>query len=295
MFIASILAAAVGTAAAATLQNAEVTVAVNRVLISPSGGALRDAAVGDQLGGAGRLETGAASRAQLVFNDRSIARLGANSVFSFTRGTRQLELNQGVIFLQVPKGAGGATIQTAAVTAAITGTTIGIEYTPPGANGPGAVKVFVLEGTLRVYLKGRPGESMLLEPGQMIFLEPDATELPEPQVFDIARLVNTSGLLGGAFPPLPSLPDIEENIAEQNRLKRNGTLVISNYVLHAELPGGAANFLNQVRDRTLQSQILRVPPPVPLVQPTPPPPPVPVSTPPPTPRRPPPTPQQTPW
>ncbi|MDX2081316.1 MAG: FecR family protein [Terrimicrobiaceae bacterium] len=283
--LAGLLAACSMTSFAATLQNAEVTVAVNRVLISPSGGALRDAAVGDTLGGAGRLETGTSSRAELIFNDRSIARLGANSVFAFTRGTRQLELNQGVIFLQVPKGAGGATIQTAAVTAAITGTTIAIEYSPAGANGPGAIKVFVLEGTLRVYLKSRPGESLLLEPGQMIFLEPDATSLPEPQVFDIARLVATSGLLGGQFPPLPSMPEIEENIAEQDRLKINGTLVISNYVLHAELPGGAADFLNQVRDRTLQSQVVQTPPAPPVVrEDPPPPPPTPPPTPPPAPK-----------
>ena len=85
---------------------------------------------------------------------------GANSVFPFFRGTLELELNQGVIFMQVPKNAGGATIQTAAVTAAITGTTIAIEYSKSKGKSHGAVKIQVLEGTLRVYLKSRPGESM---------------------------------------------------------------------------------------------------------------------------------------
>ena len=127
---ACLLVLAAASVSAANLESAKVTLTVNKVLIAPPDRSPRPAAEGDVLAGRASLETGKASRAELTFNDQTIARIGANSVFSFSRGTRELELNQGVIFLQVPKNAGGATIQTAAVTAAITGTTIAIEYSP---------------------------------------------------------------------------------------------------------------------------------------------------------------------
>lgn len=264
---------------AATLESAKVTVAVNKVLIAPPEQTPKPASVGDVLAGKASLETGQGSRAELIFNDQSIARVGANSVFSFSRGTRELELNQGVIFMQVPKNAGGATIQTAAVTAAITGTTIAIEYSPKTGNSPGAVKILVLEGTLRVYLKSRPGESMLLEAGQMITLDPDATTLPEAQVFDIARLVASSKLLEEPFEPLPSLPLIDENIANQEEAKKNGSLIISNYVLHAEIPGGVGNFQQNNSVTTLRTLALPPQAPKPPAS-NPPPPPQPPPTPP---------------
>lgn len=260
---------------AATLESAKVTAAVNKVLIAPPDQSPKPAAVGDVLGGKASLETGQASRAELTFNDETIARVGANSVFSFYRGTRELELNQGVIFMQVPKNAGGATIQTAAVTAAITGTTIGIEYPPKkgesrgAVNSPkkgkasGPVKILVLEGTLRVFLKSRPGESLLLEAGQMLVLKPDAKSLPEPQNFDIGRLVRTSKLLGAPFSPLASMPLITANIVRQEGAKRAGTLIISNYVLQAQIPGGVANFQQNNSATTLMSLVVPAPTPAP--------------------------------
>ena len=267
---------------AAQLESAKVTVAVNKVQIAPSGQSPKPAGVGDVLAGKATLETGESSRAELTFNDQTIARIGANSVFSFFRGTRELELNQGVIFMQVPKNAGGATIQTAAVTAAITGTTIAIEYSKAKGNGPGAVKILVLEGTLRVYLKSRPGESILLTAGQMIDLDPDATSLPEPKIFDIERLVRTSKLLGEPFAPLASMPLISQSIASQEAEKKKGTLIVSNYVLHAEIPGGVANFQQNNSVTTLR--VLAVPAPTPVPRVVVPPPYVPPPTPPPTPR-----------
>ena len=283
---------AAASASAGGLESAKVTLTVNKVLIAPPDQSPRPAAEGDTLTGKASLETGKASRAELTFNDQTIARVGANSVFSFSRGTRELELNQGVIFLQVPKNAGGATIQTASVTAAITGTTIAIEYSPDTGKSPGAVKIFVLEGTLRVYLKSRPGESILLTAGQMLVLDPDATSLPEPQIFDIGRLVATSGLLGKPFDPLASMALIEENIQRQGEEKKDGKLVLSNYVLHAEIPGGVSNFQDQNNAttlRTLARPPAAPPPTPPPIHPPTPPPPTPPPPPPPTP--PPPTPR----
>ena len=79
---------------AANLESAKVTLTVNKVLIVPPNQTPKPATEGDVLAGKASLETGKASRAELIFNDQTIARIGANSVFSFSRGTRELELNQ---------------------------------------------------------------------------------------------------------------------------------------------------------------------------------------------------------
>jgi len=240
------------TPAAASLNSAEVTIAINQVEMREPNSPPEAAAVGDVLKGAALLETGKKSRAQLTFNDDSIVRLGANSMFSFNRGTRDLELNQGVILLQVPKAAGGATIKTAAVTAAITGTTIAIEYFPATDNSPGSIKVYVLEGSLRLSLKrGMPGESLLLSAGQMIQMRANGDRLPDPQVFDIERMVGTAGLLARPFPELTSMPIIAESIERQQARKRRGKLVSDDFALHGQIPA-AAPFVAQQQNTTLR-------------------------------------------
>ncbi len=283
ILLLAILAAA-APSQAAVLESAKVTAAINKVVLADAG-STRPASIGDMLRGQSTLETGTKSRAELIFNDKSIARLGANSQFSFARGTRDLELSQGVILMQVPQGAGGATIKTAAVTAAITGTTIAIEFTPGKDGGPGTIKILVLEGTLRAYMKSVPGESILLEPGQMIAFQTDDNRLPNVDTFDLGRFVETSGLLSDQFDPLPSLDIILEMIALQNADKVSGKLLISNYTLHDQTPGGVGNFRSTVQNITLRN--LANPPPKPPVVPpprtSPPPPPPPPPTPPPPP------------
>ena len=111
------------------------------------------------------VRTGIQSRAELLFQDNTLTRLGSDALFSFKAGTRDMTLDRGTMLLQVPKGLGGARIRTAAVTAAITGTTIMME------NIPGShVKVLVLEGSLRLSINGRLGESVVLNPGKMVIL-----------------------------------------------------------------------------------------------------------------------------
>jgi hypothetical protein len=115
---------------AGPLTSAEVTKIINRVsVIDPAKGGhpaiIRDI-IKDDLG----LQTGAKSRSELLFQDNTLTRLGAETFFSFKTGTRDMTLEKGSMLLQVPKGLGGAKIHTAAVTAAITGTTIMMEYIP---------------------------------------------------------------------------------------------------------------------------------------------------------------------
>lgn len=233
---------------AAPLTSAEVTRLFNRVELLSVDSAPQPAAVGDVVTGKTAVQTGDKSRAELAFSDATIARLGANSFFSFDQGTRDLDLKEGVLLLQVPKNAGGANVNTAAVSAAITGTTVLIE----SRSVAGVVKFLVLEGTMRLRLKGRMGESVLVSQGQMLALDPSAAQLPEPVVFDIKRLVETSGLLGREFRPLGNQPFIEQAALRQRELKNKGKLINLNYGISANRNPGAqlVEINNQSTSRT---------------------------------------------
>jgi len=131
------------------------------------------------------------------------------------------------MLLQVPKGLGGATIHTAAVTAAITGTTIMMEYSPGQY-----LKVLVLEGSLRLSRNGSFGDSLVLRPGKMVIMRPDAKKIPDPIDIDLAEIVRTSTLVN--FPGsevLPSMPLIQAAITDQAKAVAKGTLVPTNLVM----------------------------------------------------------------
>ena len=209
----------------AVMKEARVTQVVKDVKILASQAEPRPASLSDTVRGDTAVRTGPESRAELTFGDLTIARLGANTIFSFNEGSRTVELGNGAILLRVPKGSGGAKIQTAAVTAAITGTTVIVEYHPKSY-----AKYLVLEGTMRIYLKGIVGESILLNPGQMLIVNPNAKRLPDPVDFDLARLLQTSLFIQG-FKPLPSTPlmaAVQHNQLEQ---KAAGDLIDTNLVI----------------------------------------------------------------
>ncbi len=152
---------------ASPLTSAEVTKIINRVSVIEPAKADRPAALRDVIKDDLGLQTGARSRSELLFQDNTLTRLGAETFFSFKTGTRDMTLEKGSMLLQVPKGLGGAKIHTAAVTAAITGTTIMMEYSPGKY-----LKVLVLEGSLRLSRNGSFGDSVVLHPGKMVIMRP---------------------------------------------------------------------------------------------------------------------------
>ena len=212
---------------AGPLTSAEVTKIINRVsIVDPAKGGhpamLRDV-IKDDLG----LQTAAKSRSELLFQDNTLTRIGAETFFSFKTGTRDMTLEKGSMLLQVPKGLGGAQIHTAAVTAAITGTTIMMEYSPGQY-----LKVLVLEGSLRLSRNGSFGDSLVLHPGKMVIMRPDAKKIPDPIDVDLAQIVRTSTLVnfpGGNI--LPSMPLIQAAISDQAKEVAKGILVPTNLVM----------------------------------------------------------------
>src|ERR1700737_3651776 len=210
---------------AGPLPAAEVTKIINHVsVMDPAKGghpaSLREV-IKDDLG----LETGTKSRSELLFQDNTLTRIGPDTFFSFKTGTRDLTLEKGSMLLQVPKGLGGAKIHTAAVTAAITGTTIMMEYVPDRY-----IKVIVLEGSLRLSRHGTFGDSLLLRPGKMVIMRPDTRKIPDPIDVDLEQIVKTSTLVN--FPedkaPLPSMPLIQAAISDQTKQLAKKDLVPTN-------------------------------------------------------------------
>jgi hypothetical protein len=213
------------------LTEARVTKIINRVqVVDPAKGS-HAASLHETIKDEIELKTGVKSRSELLFQDNTLTRLGPETSFSFKAGTRDLSLEKGTMLLQVPKGLGGAKIRTAAVTAAITGTTILMEYTPSKH-----IKVLVLEGSLRLSVNGPFGDSVVLRPGRMVLMRPDAKKIPQPVSVDLKKIVHTSSLVnmskkkGGAS--LPSADLIEKEIVQQAHEKARADLVETDLVIH---------------------------------------------------------------
>jgi len=219
------------TSHAAKFKSAEVTRVVNDVKILTGTKTSRAASKGAVISGSTALRTGQKSRAELQFPDESIVRLGSNSVFSFLEGRREVELEKGTLLMQVPKSLGRTKVKTAAISAAITGTTILIEFIPDvlDADGNiikyGTVKIIVVEGSLEFALNSAPRKTLKLVAGEMIALRTDAKTLPVKFKIDLEHLVRTSLLMNAGLGPLVDVRPVDREIAEQKDGKRRGFLV----------------------------------------------------------------------
>ncbi|MDX2225686.1 MAG: FecR domain-containing protein [Verrucomicrobiae bacterium] len=199
---------------ASAFQSAVITETINEVVVIKSQKPT-PAKVSEKISGNDALKTGKKSRASLEFSDKTIARVGANSVFSFKSDTREINLQTGSILFNSPSGKGGGQIRTAAATAAVTGTTIMVVAT---ANG--GFKMLVLEGSGKVTMPN--GYSTDLKAGQLSFIMPGMTEPPRVIEFNLGDLVKGSGLVNGFEGDLPSAQKIEGEVQRQEQKIASG-------------------------------------------------------------------------
>src|SRR5437764_1204916 len=147
------------------------------------------------------------------------------------------------MLLRVPKGAGGAKINSSAVTAAITGTTVMVEtHALTKKNRNSYYKFIVLEGTARLYLPGRLGESTLVKAGQMIIMRADSKLIPEPVDVDIGKITQSSLLVTGFSAPIGSEALIAFEKTKQNEQKNSGQLYATNFDANHVDSGGGFKF-----------------------------------------------------
>jgi hypothetical protein len=102
---------AVATSASATqLKEARFTQVVNKVKLLLQQAAPRPAAVSDLCPLWHCCSDQHTVAWRIDFHRSTITRVGANTIFSLNEGTREMNLIDGAILFQVPKGADGATI-----------------------------------------------------------------------------------------------------------------------------------------------------------------------------------------
>ena len=210
------------------LKQAKLTQVVNKVdIISPSEQTLHLAAINDDFKMPEVLRTGPDSRAELVASDKTITRVGANTVFSYDPANRTIDLQQGSLLFHSPSGKGGGTIHTGSATASVLGTTIIVSCTPNGG-----FKLLDLEGETEVRFLN--GLKQHLEPGQMTFILPGGTRPSPIIIFRLDDQTKGSLLINGFGQPLPSIGRIEAEITRQlqqmlnNRVGDTGLLVGNN-------------------------------------------------------------------
>jgi FecR protein len=164
------------------------------------------------------VRTGADSRAELTAPDRTVTRVGANTVFSFEPAGRNLNLEQGSVLFHPPKGMGGGTIKSGGVAAAVLGTTLIVS-----ATADGGIKTVLLEGKGRVTLAN--GKSVTLKAGQLVYVQPGGTTFSPVLDINLAKLVAGSQLVNGFSHELTSLPLIQQAVAAQNSEIASGRTV----------------------------------------------------------------------
>jgi hypothetical protein len=210
-----ILVAPTRLANAAALQEARVSQVIQDVRLLEAHAAPHAAAVNDKVTHGSAVRTGVESRAELTFNDLTITRLGANTIFSFTAGARQAELTQGAILLQVPPNAPAVRANTTSVSVAVMGGTALLSTGPPA-------KFMVLEGTGTIYPLGHPEKAVTVRGGEMVIAE--GGHVSKPDKFDVKLVLATSPLIAD-FPSLANLPLI---LTVANQQAGQQQVVVSN-------------------------------------------------------------------
>jgi FecR protein len=184
-------------ATGAQQQEARVSQIIQDVRLLEAHGAPRPAAVNDAVTQQMGVRTGVESRAELTFTDLTLTRLGANTIFSFSRGARELDLTSGTVLLEVPPDKPAVKINTSAVTAAVTGGTALLSTGPP-------MKFMVLEGVGTFYPIGHPEKAVTVRGGEMMLMTADG-HVTRPEKFNVKLVMETSPLIKD-FPPLANLP-----------------------------------------------------------------------------------------
>lgn len=206
-------------AQAIDLREATFTQVVNSVSVTDSqGNGSRPAQLNTKFATPEVIRTGVNSRAELTAADQTVTRVGANTIFSFKPEGRGINLQQGSVLFNSPSGKGGGTIQTAAATASVLGTTIIVSTT-----NNGGFKLLVLEGKAKATLPN--GRDFVLKAGQMTFITPGMTQAPAVFEFRLGKQNDGSGLLKGFSKPLPAQDKVQQAVMLQEVKIANGDAV----------------------------------------------------------------------
>ena len=241
---------------AASFTQAKITRLEKDVKILKENAAPHAAVVGENVTAVTSVATGANSRAELKFPDNSLTRLGANSRFTIRGQGHTVDLDKGVLLFEVPEKLRDAKVRTAAVTAAVTGGTVIVEFLPGGF-----VKLMVIEGKVDMFLNNDPSQFATLNAGEMIIQPVNATTMNPKVAFDLKLLLKTSKLINADTEP--NAKEIQEALNTQQNEINDGELVKTNLVIPGL--GTVVQLTNEARLNVFDSFGLRdgTPPPPP--------------------------------
>jgi FecR protein len=212
IYVAAIVVLACPAALAQTpLKRATVTSFQNQVKLLPRNQTPRQVRVSDQMKPGDGLSTGRSSRADVRFNDGSLARIGQQVVFQFTPGTRDFELSNGTALLLIRPGQGQTRVRTPNTVTGIQGSALFIQYnqdtdeTIVGALTDSGIQVQNRDQTATQTL--RAGQLVVVTQGQM----------QAPVNFDLQTFYQTSGLANDLRLNDASVKDDDATIAEVRR------------------------------------------------------------------------------
>lgn len=223
------------------------------------------------------VRTGTNSRAALEFSDLTVARLGANSIFSWDAKARTLEVKQGAVLFSKPANSGTMNVRSGAVSGAVTGSTGFIStvpikgrrkagQTPSNGNGTSTV-VGMLEGKMQGGTRwtdnaGRQHtKPFSLGPGDILMARPDI--IPRQAQFDLPRFVRSSPLIKGFNQPLRNKAAVNKAVASY-KADEDGGFVSSPFNLPGSIPidvvvvqnGAGPAFLNVGGTGVIRGQLV---------------------------------------
>jgi hypothetical protein len=191
---------------------ATVTEAVNDVERGSSRTAgTQSAPPGSKLDEGQYLKTGVQSRAELQLANQAITRLGADTIFDYSPDAKQIDLQAGTVLFSKPKNAGQMTIKTAAVSAAVLGTSGFVQVRR---------KTYIfglIEGHARVTVGG---VTYLLGPGDILRFT--AGKPPQIFAYNVPHFLETSPLILDFPGKLPNQVYIDREVARYDNLVARG-------------------------------------------------------------------------
>lgn len=237
------------TGRGADLSQAVVRQKVNVVTLAPNLTAEpHPAAQGAVIRDENVVRTGTESRAELEFTDLTLARLGANSIFSFDAQARAMNFTRGAVLFSKPTNSGAIELRSGAITAAITGSTGFISNVPIAgikASGQRQISakgtttlVGMLEGKLVGSVRWRNARGaeqrtdIHLGPGDLVVAQ--SGHPPVLGHFDIPRFLKTCPLVTKFSHPLPNTAELARAVAAYQTDERRGFVGQTNILVTAQ-------------------------------------------------------------
>lgn len=159
------------------------------------------------------VRTGPNSRVEMEASDKTITRIGSDTIFTFEKDGRNLLLNRGSVLFHAPAGLGGGTITSGGASASVLGTTLIC-----AVMSDGRFKTIVLEGKARVTTAWN-NKTVTVHAGQMLIVarQPGQDESGTVEDVDLKQLTGRLLLVFGFPDALSSMPLIEAAIQQQQQ------------------------------------------------------------------------------